>query len=346
MIDWLTFLIPFEHSEPINSGQVMSVCPDGELQWSTHKAKPIQGSHDSRIQIKSYGSTPDGFEFIHVTGNPVKFFQGHNLFGTDDISALLYATLDEVLRILSITPSPVELDSIYAGIIPILRVDINQSYTLPSQSHVEAWLRSAENTAHMRHRGQGMMTKGTLYFGKHSRRWSFKFYSKANEIKASGHTLPPALDTPQMHDWASSKLRAELTLRSMTLKDMGLSLLSNWSKNLKLPQLIFNQYIERLHMADSHTIPADVLADLPPRLIGVYQLWILGHDLRATYPRMTFYRYRKQLLEYGIDLAIKQDVTKKESNVIPLKLVLNVQPATVPEWAKNTPLYFEPRKTA
>ncbi|WP_223930817.1 phage/plasmid replication domain-containing protein, partial [Aeromonas caviae] len=30
----------------------------------------------------------------------------------------------------------------------------------------------------------------TLYYGKHSRRWSLKFYSKGEELSAKGHQLP------------------------------------------------------------------------------------------------------------------------------------------------------------
>ena len=46
-----------------------------------------------------------------------------------------------------------------------------------------------------------------------------------------------------------------------------------------------------------------------------------------------FYRYRKQLKEYDIDISILRDVDKEPSNVIPLIRVLEAVPAGIPDWA-------------
>jgi II/X family phage/plasmid replication protein len=75
-----------------------------------------------------------------------------------------------------------------------------------------------------------------------------------------------------------------------------------------------------------------------------YSAWKSGQDLRAIFTRPTFYRYRSQLLAYGVDIAVKQDRSGSDmSNVVPLRVVLNAYPVGVPEWASGTPLYFEPR---
>lgn len=85
------------------------------------------------------------------------------------------------------------------------------------------------------------------------------------------------------------------------------------------------------------------LEGLPARLIAVYKLWKEGEDLRALYPKASFYRYRSEFLKQGIDIAIRQP--SKPENVIPLIRVLQPQAISqVPEWAVGTPLYFEPRK--
>ena len=61
------------------------------------------------------------------------------------------------------------------------------------------------------------------------------------------------------------------------------------------------------------------------------------------FPRNTFYRHRTALLKCGIDISVKQERQEvKNSNVVPLRVVLVGQPAIVPDWAMNTPLYFEP----
>lgn len=92
-------------------------------------------------------------------------------------------------------------------------------------------------------------------------------------------------------------------------------------------------------------IKTDELLTLKPRLRAVYELWVQGHDLRSMYPRMTFYRYRKEFMQHGIDISNVHH-TRKESNVIPLGLVLHARPVGVPTWAIGTPLYFEPSTRA
>ena len=46
-----------------------------------------------------------------------------------------------------------------------------------------------------------------------------------------------------------------------------------------------------------------------------------------------FYRYRRKLKEYDIDIGILRDVEKDTNNVIPLMRVLEAQPVGIPDWA-------------
>ena len=63
-------------------------------------------------------------------------------------------------------------------------------------------------------------------------------------------------------------------------------------------------YIESLDMAEQFSLTPAILGDLPARLIAVYKLWKDGEDLRGMYPKATFYRYRREFLNHGIDIAI------------------------------------------
>ena len=75
----------------------------------------------------------------------------------------------------------------------------------------------------------------------------------------------------------------------------------------------------------------DVLDSLPPRLRMVYQTWLNGDDLKQILPHNTFYRYKKALREFGIDISSKSP--KEKSNVIPLIRVLEAKPVGIPDWA-------------
>lgn len=84
-----------------------------------------------------------------------------------------------------------------------------------------------------------------------------------------------------------------------------------------------------------------VSSDLPARLVAVYKLWKNGEDLRALYPKNTFYRYRRQFLGHDIDIAVVQPSDAR--NVVPLVHALRPQAvAAVPDWAIGTGLYFAP----
>jgi len=347
VIDWVTFLLPYTHRDAICDGHVLEVDPDGVQRWLSPKMLPVEGSYSNKLHVRSYGSTDDGgYSGLYVSGNPAKFIQGHNLFGTNDLRGLVDSTVQYLANTLSLQLTPADRQRLDAGDIELYRIDINESWELASQSHVDAWLRSAEHCAHMRHRGQGIMTKGTLYFGKNSRRSGFKFYSKGTEINAgSKHALPRELDTPEMQAWASNKLRGELTLRRLKLKDIGLQNLNQWQPTT--PTELFENQLQGLTMNDTHTLPAETVAGLPPRLILVYEAWKQGHDLRATLPKNTFYRYRRELTELaGIDIAVRQPRDASLDNVIPLRVVLAPQYAGIPDFAKGTPLYFEPSRKA
>ena len=91
-------------------------------------------------------------------------------------------------------------------------------------------------------------------------------------------------------------------------------------------------------------LDSDKLEGLPSRLQAAYQLWKDGHDLRVMFPRPTFYRYRSQLLAHGVDISVKQD--RETNNIVPLRVVLVGKPFSVPDWAVNSPYYFEPRYRA
>lgn len=340
MIDWLKMIAPLHHDRVIADGQVLSVSSDGDIQWQVHKRRKLRGSHEADLQVRTHEFGHDlGGTFLEVDGNPVKWFQGHNIFGTDDVHGLALATLDRVCEILSVEPTPQDRLRWQFGDIRLQRVDVTYSYQLDSPAQVQAYVRSMEQSAHMRHRGPGVMKDGTLYFGMNSRRWALKVYSKGQEVKATGHR-PPSSVLPAVIELAGPLVRFEVVLRRMELKRLGLGRVCDWP--LGLPCQVHAEYLEHLDMTENVTLTTAAIADLSPRLRAAYQCWLDGHDLRQMYPRKTFYRYRRELLKHGIDVAVKQP--RDRSNVVPLVHTLVARPWSPPEWVYGTEWYFEPRK--
>ena len=327
MIDYISGFLPCKHDpEKLIDGFVMSFDPLGNQEWVCNKKLSVEGSHSSKIQLQSHSEN-----LVYFTGNPVKFLQGHNLFGTNDIRHLMRLFFDELLKhkSLGLCPDPFQYDLIQDGHYELTRVDINESWHLNNSREVQAWIRAVGSTAYMKHRGAGQFSGDTSYFGKNSRRWGLKCYSKGLEILAKGHKLPDELCIPEMLEYADKALRIEAFIRQLELKRRGLNLVSNW--DIDTPTELLLECISKLELSDVYMLQDDVLDTLPPRLRLTYQAWLNGDDLKTVLSRPTFYRYRKQILQYGVDISSKSP--KEKNNVIPLIRVLEAKPVGIPDWA-------------
>ena len=327
MIDYISGFLPCKHDpEKLIDGFVMSFDPLGNQEWVCNKKLSVEGSYSSKIQLQSHSEN-----LVYFTGNPVKFLQGHNLFGTNDIRHLMRLFFDKLLEQspLGLCPDPFQYDLIQDGHYELTRVDVNETWHLNNSREVQAWIRAVGETAYLKHRGAGQFSGDTAYFGKNSRRWGLKCYSKGNEIKAKGHKLSPELCIPEMLEYADKSLRIEAFIRQLELKRRGLNLVSNW--DIDTPTELLLECISKLELSDVYMLDESVLDTLPPRLRMTYNAWLNGEDLKSIYTQRTFYRVRKEMEKYGIDISTKSP--KEKSNVIPLIRVLEAQPVGIPDWA-------------
>lgn len=329
MIDWVSAILPCNHDATrLLDGFVMSFDALGAQQWICNKTLSVEGSHSSKIQIKS---VPDTTNQIYVSGNPAKFLQGHNLFGTNDLSYLMGRFFDALLdHDIGLTPTDFQYDAIQQGHYSLTRVDINESWHLKDRFEVLAFIRALGQTANMKRRGTFQYSGDTAYIGKNSRRWSVKCYSKGTEILAKGHQLPVDLKLPEMIQYADKSMRLELVLRQLELKRRGFDVASNWTPDTaKL--LLQSMVLDNLELSDNMALPDDILYTLPNKLRSTYILWKDGEDLRQSLSKPTFYRHRTQLLSFGVDISVAQET--KRNNIVPMIRYLEAEPAGIPSWA-------------
>lgn len=130
MIDWVSCILPCKHdSSALMDGFVMAFDAKGEQQWTVNKKLSVEGSYSSKIQIKSHTDNQ-----IYISGNPAKFLQGHNLFGTDDLSHLMGRFFDALLdHDIGLNPIDFQYDAIQAGHYPLTRVDATQTWHLKTK---------------------------------------------------------------------------------------------------------------------------------------------------------------------------------------------------------------------
>ena len=334
MIDWVTGKFWITHNpDVLRSGQsIRTKIVDGVelIEYDIANRLSVKGSHDASITIRSH---TDGM--VEISGNPAKFLQGHNVFGTNDLKYLVAKMIDKLCMMdkLELKPTDVEYENIQQGIYHLSRVDVNEHFAFPSAQVARAWLRAAGNSANMKFRGAGLFKEGTLYF--EGKRYIPKIYFKYDEInsKDKSHRLPDELlQIPELIEYAEKSLRFEIKILSTQLKDWMLHLGCNWDASTAT-MLINDQFISKLQLSANMPIENEVIESLPKNLRLTYTAWVNGEDLRQVLSRPTFYRYRTRLMEYGIDISIVKDIEKEQSNVVPMIRYLEAVPMGIPDWA-------------
>lgn len=327
MIDWVTAKLPCNNN--LRSGCVAKLDADGNVEWLTESWLPVTGSYEMNFMVKSL--TP---QTIQISGNPAKWLQGHNLFGSNNLVALMakfFSQLYEIMAEEGLNPTMEQCDAINEGRYTVSRIDINETWFLNNQYDVKAWIRAAGQKISMPHRGKGVFSGDTLYWGKGSKYYYLKCYSKGDEIDSKKSNFPEALRTPQMLEYADKALRLELVLCSKALREWGLNEPCKWT--VDTPRMLLLQVVRGLDMSNNFKLSDEVLDSLPRKLRTYYKLWLYGEDLRQEMSRPTFYRIRKELRAYDIDITLVRDVDKPADNVIPLIRVLEAEPVGIPDWA-------------
>lgn len=137
---------------------------------------------------------------------------------------------------------------------------------------------------------------------------------------------------------AQNKLRCELVLRKPQLEKLDLRLAANW--NPDTPKQLLIEYLKTLDISDQFTLNSKAYSFLKPRLQLAYRAWEAGEDLRTILPKNTFYRYRRELLKYRVDISVAK--SNIQSNKVPLSRILKMPFCEVPDWALGTEIYFDP----
>jgi len=302
MIDFVSGIVEATHGVSgvriYDTGYLARVSPDGELERLSSSTIPIEGSHDNRLIIRS----PRGND-LYLSGNPNKYFQGHNLFGSANPIDLFFAMGVECRHKVGLFPSVATWDSLNFIGPRFTRLDVTRSYRFDTPSMAREWIRSHAATARTRHGAASVSNEATVYFGKNSTRWGFKFYHKADELKARAkrHHLSariPYRQRASLMEWAQGVVRFELTLRGPELQKISL-------QDFTLVQL-WQQYFDRVDFNENATMSDQnlMLSSLSPRLQTTFHAWRSGADLRSILSTPTFYRHRSAIKKAtGVDIS-------------------------------------------
>lgn len=294
-IDWLSFSTGTqpELCPGYTSGWQSHVDPDGEVLKRWPAFLPILGSYDDRILVK----TPDPCT-LYLTGNPVKFFQGHNLFGSDDPVGLALAAGIAVRESVGMFPGPDTFRACDFSRPKYSRIDLTRSYRFRSEAEALEWIRAVAAASRSRH-GAALTRGETVYFGQHSRRWSMKVYPKRQELTAHKPRCGPALHHfDLLADWASGVVRFEVVLRGPELEHLP----SDFD-----PLTVWQTYFDKITFNENAAMSHDrtlIEQALKPHQQMAVMSWRAGLDLRTIYSKPGFYKVRRELLDLvGVDIS-------------------------------------------
>ncbi len=337
MVDWMSITVFFRHL-PIPAGRIIGIHPDGGLDFDTPRKAQVRGSYESTLWVRSQGDLDEQGRAaeLYIDGNPSKFLQGHNVFGSDDLTGLLRAVLSRVVELLDLGAVPIGLASA-----KVHRLDFTHSFCFDSRADARLYVSSLALRSHGR-MGRPNLHGYTCYFGQHSRRWSFKLYTKGDELDK--HKLPEDLPhRAEIYREADNLVRAELTLRSLELKRLDRPNVHHWTPT-QLNES-YREYVGRLAMSNQLSLPSDVIKSIRRCYRDTYFMWNSGITPRGIMSQNTFYTHRRELLRYGVDIAIPRD-TDSTAEIIPLVRLVEGKPYQPPEWAYSNGLIFQPNRKA
>ena len=338
MIDYITARISLYKPlpAPIHGGHFVRVDENGDIEVSTARRKRILGSHEASLQVRA----PSLHE-LEISGNPAKFVQGHNLWGSSSPVMVLWAALkrleaEGVLPPLASIglPRPDALE-VYTT---VSRIDATAMLLADTMGDVLTYLRSLRVSGRLRDRGKSGLPyawargDGVTFGAKPGKSFTHRsmvFYSKGQEIGM--HPLPDVLsEDDELISWVNRCLRCEVRLGRLYLRKRGLHRLENWTAETAQEQ--WWMMMERMDMNGSDTKPAN-LDKLPPRIQMAYASWQAGMDLQAMHSKTTFYRYRSEILKaLDVDIAIPKP-TVPTADIVPIKRVIELRPAGRPAFA-------------
>jgi len=344
MIDWLTFDLPYtgppfgwmKYSQNMTTGEIKAQFVHGDLVESSFSSKVAVRVHESRL---------------FVSGNPIKFLTGQNVVGSDNCLMLVELMVNKILELKGMPDCLVMRRNLpHAN---LKRVDCTYHYHVGSDEEVVTWLKAMELSAHVKFRGRGHFDEGmcSLLFGvkvmasgkkKGSQLSSFKFYNKFRELDKHPMTCPEQFREP-LKMYARGKVRGEALIRTKDLLSQGKKLgggslfgysrLTSWNGDTVLK--LHNNWVGKMEISSNYTARDELVDNLPRELAVTYRLWCFGEVMQNVMNRATFYRHRKRLLEYDVDISVPRDVERKQPDVKPVLRVLEagmVNPSDEEKW--------------
>ena len=312
-IDWISAITatPPELWPGYTSGERFKVSPDGEILDRRPSMFHVEDTDPSSSRNFTVWTPNPGT--LYLSGNPCKLLQGHNLWGSMDPLAGYFESGSFVRQHAGLFPGPDTWRACQFSLPRFTRLDLTRSYRFKTQQEADDYMRYIAGNARSRHGAATLVGGTTVYFGQHSKRWALKVYAKRHELlheakkfrNLVARCLTRGGGVPaELVDWSTGVVRFEFVIRRPELQKHDSLRLTSPDYLVRLWQEFFDRIVFSENTAMDTQSPL-LEQELPARLHGVLALWRSGADLRRIYPKVTFYRYRNDLMQrLGLDITV------------------------------------------
>jgi len=308
----------------LNGGKHIRIDSDGTIEYVLDRRAGLDGSYDSRVEVRC-----DGFN-VEFSGNIARYNRRDNLFGYDWPETV--ARINSLLNLFSLPPFTVgklfrfaDRGWTWTGA-RVSRIDVTVNYGSGSAHALAALLRALSGHHVGRQKGQLRPDGMTVEYGRGSRYVYGKFYSKAAEFIAHQGRKSGAHVAQDVIDYATELGigREEFTLKGNFLLQNGLSYLGAITHSG-----LVDIYCHRSQLRRLQQVCYDDFSELPRRLRATYAAWRDGEPIKVS--RATFYKHRRDLLKYGVDISIPSNV-----RTMPIRIhKVDVAALEAPSWYRQ-----------
>lgn len=335
--DWLSVWQVHPAHAPLNSGCIVTYDGGGTPVFERHRSARLQGSHSTSCSVKSDGSC------VVLSGNFGRLNRTDNLFNFDPLQTLERANVAAKFAGLpafqfynhrnNVAASVLELPPIgYSGrdfqqertryeFIHLSRIDLTKNYRCGSVAAARSVIRAVSGKSVTRVK-KGVGGDASVWWS--NTRYMLKVYIKSLEMEAHG------VNSGAAYEYARDNgiIRLELELKRRELSDLGWSDFAEFLKAWDMGKIhsLFRDY-EKILTVEKMSNDADFIDALPQKLRVTAAAFLSGRDVRSMMKKTCFYKYRKALLDYGIDIA---DERPAQLN-IKIRTV-EITPVVAPEW--------------
>lgn len=325
-IDWVT--VRQDHGTDgapfLNGGKVMSIDSDGEVDYVVHKRTGLEGSFDSRCDVRSDGSV------VEFSGNIARYGRRDNLFGYDWSETI--RRINQLLNLYTMPPFTAgklfrfaDHGWTWTGA-RVSRIDATMNRTCFSYDAMEVVLKALAGQHQGRQKGVLSTDGMTVAYGAGSKYVYGKVYAKYAELMAHRRRKSGSHVDQEVIDYCRDQgvLREEFTLKSRFLTQNGMAYLGA----IEQP-LIVDTFLNRTQFQRFEKMTYDDIDTLPRHLKPTYVCWRDG--LPQSISKATFYRHRTELLKYGVDISVPNNVHRMPARI----RTIDVAALAVPEWYRR-----------